>query len=73
MDNTIETNVYNCQTKMFNYLKNINIAPYQPHKIIIPLISPFQNINQRMNQHYNLHLLIKAVEYIEKQPIGNII
>ena len=80
---SIEKNIYKGQIKLYNYLNNIKIVPnnvlhnYEHDNIMsikTYLSQPFfENINQRMNPQNKLNLLIKAVEYIEKQSIQNII
>jgi hypothetical protein len=77
---TIQSNIYKGQLKMYNYLNNVKIVPNNNisnnniMSVKTYILAPnFDYINQQLNPNNKLNLLIKAVEYIEKQPIQNII
>jgi hypothetical protein len=85
--NKIKTNIYKCQSKLYNYLNNIYIIPdnninnnisvktYIQKSVLKPVLkkSKKQKTPKKSDKFNKLNLLIEAVEYIEKQPIENII
>uniref|UniRef100_A0A6C0HUZ6 Uncharacterized protein n=1 Tax=viral metagenome TaxID=1070528 RepID=A0A6C0HUZ6_9ZZZZ len=82
--NKIKTNIYKCQSKLYNYLNNIYIIPDNNNinnnisvktSIIKPVLKKTkkQKTPKKSDKLNKLNLLIEAVEYIEKQPIQNII
>jgi hypothetical protein len=79
--NKIQTNIYKCQSKLYNYLNKIYIIPNNNNNNNIMSVKTYiqqpifkKTKKQKTSKHSNkLNLLIEAVEYIEKQPLQNII
>ena len=77
--NKIKKNIYKCQSKLYNYLNNIYIIPNNNINNNIMSVKTYiqqpilkKTKKQKISEN-KLNLLIEAVEYIEKQPIQNII
>ncbi len=78
--NKIHTNIYKAQKKIYNYLNKIYIIPNNNNinnnimSVKTYIQQPiFKKTKKQKISENKLNLLIEAVEYIEKQPIQNII
>jgi hypothetical protein len=78
--NKIKKNIYKCQSKLYNYLNNIYIIPDNNNinnkSVKTSILKPVLKNTKKQKtpiKSDKLNLLIQAVEYIEKQPIENII